>query len=74
MRPMPLAAANSIRPMHYLVIPAKTMASNASAEATPRKSGTRYIRSFATPLSTSAIAKPTIATFGNESQQSHGDR
>ena len=49
-----LAAANSTRPIGYLFKAVNTTARMDSAHATPRKSGTRYMRSLATPLSRTA--------------------
>ena len=49
-----LAAANSTRPIVYLRKAVNTTARIESAHATPRKSGTRYMRSLATLLSSTA--------------------
>src|SRR4051812_16232554 len=72
-------AASSNSPIgHHLVIPAKTTAKMASANATPRKSGTRYIRSFAIPLSTTEIATTITTIFSRNANSAraiaHTDR
>src|SRR6266704_2167170 len=58
-----LAAANSTRPMLHLITAVNTTAKIASAEATPRKSGTRYMRSLAMLHSTTAIVSASTASF-----------
>src|SRR5205823_4391664 len=60
----------SINPIDHLKIPANTTASNANAEATPRKSGTRYMRSFATALSITAIETAMISIFTTKASRS----
>src|ERR1039457_5092 len=60
-----LAAAVSNKPIVHLISAVKTTARIASADATPRKSGTRYIRNFATLHSTSASASTSAAIFSS---------
>src|SRR5271157_353975 len=60
-----VAAAVSNKPIVHLISAVKTTARIASADATPRKSGTRYIRNFATLHSTSASASTRAAIFSS---------
>src|SRR5512146_2364283 len=60
-----LVAATSNNPIPHLITAVNTTARIASAVATPRKSGTRYIRSFATLLSITAMPTARTATFAS---------
>ncbi len=57
------AAANSTKPMRYLMRAVNTTARTAKAQARPRKSGTRYIRNLATPLSRIEMRIASANTF-----------
>src|SRR5579872_5028846 len=61
-----LAASVSYNPISHLISAVKTTARIARAEATPRKSGTKYMRNFATLLSTSANASAIPPNFTSQ--------
>src|ERR1035437_9626241 len=64
-RALAAAVSNKPIPIVHLISAVKTTARIASADATPRKSGTRYIRNFATLLSTTASANTSAAIFSS---------